>query len=232
MWAWDACLGGGQPPGAAEPWRRDRRERCPRCPLALPPAPPRLLAWGRYARARRQRRGQGQPATCDCLGLPPMGGPTKRGKLTDRCYTIAPRLRQKRQAVQQPLRARRPWLSEQLGAWRNRVVREPYRSSGGPRTRGRRGVVRARIRRDWGRSLRRRRQRHRRPWQRRYRLATPGLPAPSMRPPSPAPRLRGTTRGTSPVRSCRTPGAVRGARKLASLPRPSRLTVVSNHSQS
>src|SRR5262249_60301194 len=120
---WAVGRGGGRPPGPAEPWRRDRRERCPRCPLALPPAPTRLLAWGRCARARRQRRGQGQPATCDCLGLPPMGGPTQRGKVTGRRCPSAPRLRQTRQAVQQPLRARRPWLSEQLGAWRNRVVR-------------------------------------------------------------------------------------------------------------
>ena len=47
-------------------------------------------------------------------------------------------------------------------------------------------------------------------WQRMYRLATQWLPESYIMHPYPAQRLRVTTRGKSPVQSCRTPGSVRG----------------------
>jgi len=71
-------------------------------------------------------------------------------------------------------------------------------------------VFRERILRYWWHTLRRRRQRHRISWQRIDALATAWLPPPHILHPYPAHRLRVTTRGKSPVRSCRTPGAVRG----------------------
>jgi hypothetical protein len=47
-------------------------------------------------------------------------------------------------------------------------------------------------------------------WQRMDQHATQGLPDPHILHPYPAQRLRGMTRGRSPVRSCRTLGSVRG----------------------
>jgi RNA-directed DNA polymerase len=208
--SWDDGMGGVQPKDAAEQGVSARRERCHRGHLALPPAKTRLREVGRWASDRRQRRGPGQPATGDFLGFPHMGGTTQRGKVTVRLGPIAQRLRKKLQEVKQPRRMRRHWPIEKLGAWRQSGVGGHSRYSGVPRNMGRLWGVRERIRRSWGRPRRRRSQRHRMTWQRLDRRATPWLPAPPMLPPYPAQRLRGTTQGRSPVRSCRTPGSVRG----------------------
>src|SRR5262252_2952961 len=144
------------------------------------------------------------------LGLTPMGSPTTRGKVTGRRCPSATRLRKQRQEVTQTRRERMPWPIATLGAWLTRVVVGHYRSSGVPRNRGRLRVCRDCRLRDWCRIVRRRSQRQRLTWQRRYPLATPWLPAPHLRHPYPAQRWRVTTQGKSPVRSCRTPGSVRG----------------------
>ncbi len=205
-----ACRVGFQPTAAAEPCVRALRERCHRGPRARHPDTPRRRAGGRWARARRQRRGPGHPATVDVLGLTPRCGPTTRGQWTVRRGPIAPRLRTQRQEVTPTLRARLHGPREPRGAGLTRGVGGHSRSSGVPRTRGRRWVVRKRRRRYGCRPRRRRRQRQRLPWQRMDRRATHGLPAPHSRQPSPAQRLRVTTHGRRPVRSCRTPGAGRG----------------------
>ena len=206
----DDCMVGFEHKDAAEQLRSDLRERCPRCYRALPPAKTRRMECGRWASARRQRRGQGQPETVAFLGLTPMGSPTTRGKVTGRRCPSATRLRKQRQEVTQTRRERMPWPIATLGAWLTRVVVGHYRSSGVPRNRGRLRVCRDCRLRDWCRIVRRRSQRQRLTWQRRYPLATPWLPAPHLRHPYPAQRWRVTTQGKSPVRSCRTPGSVRG----------------------
>jgi RNA-directed DNA polymerase len=206
----DDCMVGFQHQDDAEQCRSDLRERCQRCRLELHPEKTRLSECGRWARARRQRRGQGQPETCDVRGLTHRCGTTTRGKCTVRRCTIAKRLRTRLQEVKQTLRARLHWPIEKLGAWLTRGVVGHDRYSGVPRNLGRLRVVRAGILRDWCRIVRRRSQRHRMPWQRRYRLATQWLPEPHIMHPYPAPRRRVTTRGRSSVRSYRTPGSVRG----------------------
>ena len=85
-----------------------------------------------------------------------------------------------------------------------------YRYSGGPRNGRLLTVFRDTIMRYGGQTLRRRSQRHRMIWPRMYALAEHWLPTPPIFHPYPAQRLRVTTRGKSPVRECRTPGAVRG----------------------
>jgi len=79
-----------------------------------------------------------------------------------------------------------------------------------PRKGSVRQVCRAPSMRSWGQTRRRRRQRHRMTWPRMDALAEPGLPNPHILHPYPAPRVCVTTRGRRPVRSCRTPGSVRG----------------------
>jgi RNA-directed DNA polymerase len=116
-----------------------------------------------------------------------------------RC-TIAKRLRKKLQEVKQTLRERMHWPSEKRGAWLKRGVTGHYRYYGVPRNLGRLWVFRERLRRYWCRTLRRRSQRHRMPWQRMYQLATQGLPEPHILHPYPAQRLCVTTQGRSPVR--------------------------------
>jgi RNA-directed DNA polymerase len=206
----DDVIVGFEPRDDAERFGAERRARCQKFHLDLHPEQTRLSACGRDATERRQRRGQGTPATCDVLGLTHIGGQTRTGQLTVRRKTIAKRLRKTRQEVTQTLRERRHWPIRPLGAWLKRVLMGHYRYSGVPRHMGMRRVVRDRLRRYGCHTRRRRSQRHRLSWPRRYQRARPWLPEPHLLHPDPAPRLRVTTRGRSPVRSCRTPGSVRG----------------------
>lgn len=148
----DEFMVGVQHQDDAEPLGRDRRERFHRVPLARHPDQTRLRAVGRWASARRQRRGHGQPETFDVLGCTPRGGPTTRGTCTVRRGPLAPRLRQTLQEVKQPRRARLHGPIETRGAWLKRVVRGHSRYEGVPRHRGRLWVFRERIRRDWCRT--------------------------------------------------------------------------------
>ena len=207
----DAGRVGCQHRDAAEPLLSERRERCHRGHRALPPEKTRLRACGRSARERRQRRGPGHPEPVAVLGVPHRCGPPTRGQCTGRRCPLAKRRGQKRQEGQQTRRERLHWPIEQRGAWRKRVVLGHSRSSGGPRHRGRLWGFRERLLRDGCGPLRRRSQRQRLPWQRRYPRATQWLPAPHMLHPSPAQRLCVTTRGQSPVRECRPPGSGRAA---------------------
>jgi group II intron reverse transcriptase/maturase len=106
----------------AEQFLSDLRERCHRFHLELHPEKTRLIACGRWASARRQRRGQGKPETFDFLGVTHMCGTTKRGKGMVRRCPIAKRLRKKLQEVQQTLRERMHWPIEKRGAWLTRGV--------------------------------------------------------------------------------------------------------------
>jgi RNA-directed DNA polymerase len=207
---WDDVIVGFQHKDDAEQFRSDLRERFHRFHLALHPDKTRLIECGRRASERRQRRGQGKPETCDFLGLTHLGSKTRTGKCTVRRKTVAKRLRKKLQEVKQTLRERMHWPIRQLGAWLKSVLTGHYRYDGVPRNMGMLRVFRERILRYWCRTLRRRSQRHRISWQRIYALATPWLPPPHILHPSPAQRLRVTTRGRSPGRECRTPGSVRG----------------------
>jgi RNA-directed DNA polymerase len=184
----------------AEQFVSDLRERFHRVPLELHPDKTRLIECGRWASERRQRRGQGKPETFDFLGFTHMCGTTKQGKCTVRRSPIAKRLRKKLQEVKETLRVRMHWPIEKLGAWLKSVVVGHDRYYGVPRNMGMLRVCRERVLRDWCRILRRRSQRHRMPWQRRYPLATRWLPKPQIMHPYPAQRLRVTTQGRSPVR--------------------------------
>ena len=184
----------------AEQFRRDLWERFHRFHLERHPDKTRLLACGRWARDRRQRRGQGKPETFDLLGLTHIGSQTRTGKFTVRRKTIAKRLRQKLQEITQTLRERMHWPIRQLGAWLKSVLTGHYRDYGVPRNLGMLRVFRERILRYWCHTLRRRSQRHRMTWQRIYVLATQWLPQPHILHPYPAQRVRVTTQGRSPVR--------------------------------
>jgi RNA-directed DNA polymerase len=133
---------GLQPKADAEPWLNDRRERCHRCHRARHPDQTRLREGGRWASARRQRRGQGKPESVDWLGLTPMGSQTRTGTWTVRRQTGAQRLRTQWQEIKQTLRERRHGPRRQRGAWRKRVLTGPDRYEGVPRHMRRRRVVR------------------------------------------------------------------------------------------
>jgi RNA-directed DNA polymerase len=201
---------GVEPRDAAERFWSARRERMGQCKRQRHPEKTRLLDCGRCAAERRQRRAQGQPATFDVLGLTPICRHTRHGKCTVRRQTMAQRRRKTRQAVKDTRRRRMHWPLPQQGAWLQSVLLGHDRYAAGPRHGTRLTVFRDTSMRSWCQTRRRRRQRHRRPWPCMYALAAPWLPTPPLLPPSPAPRVCVTPRGRSPVRSCHTPGSVRG----------------------
>ena len=184
----------------AERFWAERRNRVQPCHLARPPEKTRRIECGRCAAERRQRRGQGSPETFDLLGVTPRCSKTRTGKCTVRRQTIAKRLRQTLQDSKAALRERMHWPIPHQGAWRRRVLLGHSRDYAVPRHGRRLKVFREGIRRYGGRTRRRRSQRHRLTWQRLYALVERWLPSPPMLHPYPAPRLRVTTRGRSPVR--------------------------------
>jgi RNA-directed DNA polymerase len=196
--------------GDAERGWTEPRARFQQFNLALHPEKTRLIEFGRFAADRRQRRGRGKPEPFDVLGLTHICSQTRKGKFTVRRKTIAKRRRPKRQEVKAARRRRLHEPIPQQGAWLGSVLRGHYRYYGVPRTRSLLAVFHDCVMRYWCQTLRRRRQRHRLTWPRLYALAAHWLPPPQIVHPYPAPRLRVTTRGRSPVRSCRTPGSVRG----------------------
>jgi len=107
----DDCLAGVEQRAAAERVWTERRERFRQFTLERPPEKARLSAWGRFAAARRQRRGQGQPERVDVLGLPHSCSQTRTGKCTVR--------RQKLPEVKAALR-RRLHAPLPPGGWRGR----------------------------------------------------------------------------------------------------------------
>jgi len=175
-------------------------ERLQKFHLELHPEKTRLLEFGRFAAARRQRRGQGQPETLDFLGFTHTCSQTKQGKFTVRRKTIAKRLRKKVQEVRDTLRRRMHWPISQQGAWLRSVLLGHDRYYAVPRHGSRLRMFRETIMRYWCRTLRRRSQRHRLTWQRMYTLAKQWLPEPHILHPYPAQRLCVTTRGRSQVR--------------------------------
>jgi group II intron reverse transcriptase/maturase len=184
----------------AERFWRELRDRMGQFNLELHPEKTRLIEFGRFAAERRQRRAQGKPATFDFLGFTHICSKTRNGKFTVRRKTIAQRLRKKLQAVKDTLRRRMHWPIPQQGAWLKSVLLGHYRYYAVPRNGSLLTVFRDTIMRYWCQTLRRRSQRHRTTWPRRYALAEQWLPKPHILHPYPAQRLCVTTRGRSPVR--------------------------------
>jgi hypothetical protein len=124
----DAFLVGFEDRDDAERFWGERRDRVQQFALELPPEKTRLIECGRFAAARRARRGQGQPETCDVLGFTPMCSKTRPGKGTGRRTTSAQRRRKQLQEVKETLRRRRPWPIPRQGAWLKSVLLGHYRS--------------------------------------------------------------------------------------------------------
>ena len=148
------------------------------CAVPLPPTTPPLSECGRCARAKRQRRGAGKPETCTVLGCRPIGERTRNGKDTLRRKTEKQRRRAQLKAIQDTLRWHWHKPSAAQGAGRRSGVRG-YEGSYAVPTHGRLMAACRQAVQGYGRrTLRRRSQRHRLPWERLERCADRWLPKP------------------------------------------------------
>ena len=160
----DDCIVGFAYRDAAERFWRELQERFEKCTWELHPEKTRLSECGRYAADRRQRRGQGNPATCDLLGFTHTCRTTRKGKCTVRRKTIAQRLRKQLPAVKDTRRRRLHGPMPPQGAWLHSVLLGHYRYYGVPRNGRLLRVFRDTIMRSWCQTRRRRSQRHRMTW--------------------------------------------------------------------
>jgi len=177
------------------------RGRLAKFRLELHPDKTRLLAFGRFARCRRQRsREPGAPETFNFLGLTHICGLTREGKFALLRHTMRQRLTAKLSEVGAELRRRRQDPIPVQGRWLASVLRGHVAYYGVPNNGRALNSFRTAITQRWYRSLRRRSQRRRLNWQRMDALATRWLAPARIVHPWPGHRFDARNCDKSPVR--------------------------------
>jgi len=176
------------------------RERFRAFNLELHAEKTRVIEFGRYAAERRERRGEGKPATFNFLGFTHACDQTKKGRFTVLRQTIAKRMHAKLTELTEALRRRMHLPLRDVGRWLGQVLRGHYRYYGVPRNYAALKTFRDRVRRLWHRVLTRRGQKGRIGETRMSRIAACWLPSPAICHPYPNERLAVMIRGKSPVR--------------------------------
>lgn len=157
--------------------------------LSLHPDKTRLIEFGRYAAARRARRGLGKPETFNFLGFTLICSRSRAGKFLLRRTSRRDRLRAKLKEVKEGLRRRMHDAIAEQGEWLNQVVSGFFNYHAVP-TNGRaleafrQGVIW-----HWGRTLRRRSQKGALVWDRTQTIADDWLPKPTILHPWPNQRF-------------------------------------------
>jgi RNA-directed DNA polymerase len=174
----------------AERFHKELVERMQAFGLELHPTKTRLIEFGRFAAASRERRGLGKPETFNFLGFTHSCSKTwARGRFQVLRRTIAKRLRTKLQEIKAALRERMHQDVEEQGKWLRSVLRGYYNYFAVPGNMARlRGFWRQ-VARTWLRVLRRRSQRSRLTWRRYCSLVNTWLPPPSVIHPYPEQRF-------------------------------------------
>ena len=196
----DDIVVGFQHRSDAERFQADLVQRFARFNLELNTEKTRLIEFGRFAAENRRRRGLGKPETFSFLGFTHMCGKTRAGRFALRRKTTAKRMAAKLREVNALLEQRRHWPVPEQGQWLGSVVRGHIAYYAVPGNIAAVSAFRKQVTRHWGRSLRRRSQRHRVTWERMGRLEARWLPAARITHPWPNVRFDARTQGRSPVR--------------------------------
>jgi RNA-directed DNA polymerase len=184
----------------AERFLEELRGRFAKFGLELHPDKTRLIPFGRNA-DRVWRNGRGpKPDTFNFLGFTHSSGKTRRGKFIVLRQTMRRRMQAKLNELKQELRRRMHQTIPEQGAYLRSVVMGHVRYYGVPLNGWAIGVFRRRVGWLWGRTLRRRSQKHRLPWQRIHRYVDRWLPSARVCHPYPWVRFAVITQGRSPVR--------------------------------
>jgi len=138
----------------------------------------RLIEFGRHAVDRRARAGLGKPETFKFLGFVFICGKTRRGQFSVQRKTRRDRMQAKLKEVKQELRKRMHQPIPEQGRWLAQVVRGYFAYHAVPTNRASISAFRRYVIRLWHRTLRRRSQKDRFPWERMPRLADDWLPQP------------------------------------------------------
>jgi group II intron reverse transcriptase/maturase len=154
------------------------RARLEEFALSLHPEKTRLIEFGRHAADRRARRGLGKPETFNFLGFTLVCGKSRRGQFLVHRKSRRDRMQAKLKEVKQELRKRMHQPIPEQGRWLAQVVRGYFAYHAVPTNRASIGAFRRYVVRLWHRTLRRRSQKDRFPWERMPRLADDWLPQP------------------------------------------------------
>jgi group II intron reverse transcriptase/maturase len=165
------------------------RERLQGFALTLHPDKTRLIEFGRFAAANRERRGLGKPETFRFLGFTFICGRSRRGKFQIRRKSRADRMRAKLQEIKQGLRRRMHQPIPAQGGWLKQVMTGYLNYHAVPTNSRALGVFRHRITLQWRHALQRRSHKAGLTWQRMRRLATDWLPKPRILHPWPNARF-------------------------------------------
>jgi two-component sensor histidine kinase len=162
----DAVLG-FQHRHEAERFLEQLRERLAKFGLELHPEKTRLIEFGRYAAARRKKRGQGKPETFNFLGFTHICGTSYRaGYFVVQRKTIGKRMAAKLKDIKAKLRQRMHESIKDTLKWLQSVVRGYFQYHAIPGNEQRLRAFRKDVLRLWLRQLRRRSQRSRWTWKR------------------------------------------------------------------
>jgi group II intron reverse transcriptase/maturase len=154
------------------------RARLEEFALSLHPEKTRLIEFGRHAADRRARAGLGKPETFKFLGFLFICGKSRRGQFLVHRKSRRDRMQAKLKEVKQELRKRMHQPIPEQGRWLAQVVRGYFAYHAVPTNRASISAFRRYVVRLWHRTLRRRSQKDRFPWERMPSLADDWLPQP------------------------------------------------------
>src|SRR5438045_4474796 len=165
------------------------RERLAEFALTLHPEKTRLIAFGRLAAAERAKLGLGKPETFDFLGFTHICGRTRQGRFQIRRKSRRDRRSAKLREIKDELRQRMQQPLPEQGRWLKLVITGYYAYYAVPTNSRSLRAFRDHVVRLWGRTLRRRSERHALTWERMGKVADDWLPQPRILHPWPSIRF-------------------------------------------
>lgn len=174
----DDIVAGFEHKADAERFLADLHQRLAGFALALHPDKTRLIEFGRFAAANRERRGLGKPETFNFLGFTHICGRSRKGHFQLRRKSRRDRMQTKLRALKAELRRRRHGTIPDQGRWLKQVVTGWYNYHAVPTNGSALGAFREHVSELWMRTLRRRSQKDRTSWPQMRRIVSQWLPSP------------------------------------------------------
>src|ERR1700694_3848262 len=165
------------------------RERLAEFALTLHPEKTRLIACGRLPAAHRAELGLGKPETFDFLGFTHICGRTRQGRFQIRRKSRRDRRCAKLREIKDELRQRMQQPIPEQGRWLKLVITGYYAYHAVTTNSRSLRAFRDHVVRLWGRTLRRRSQKHALTWERMGKVADDWLPQPRILHPWPSIRF-------------------------------------------
>ena len=167
------------------------RQRLEEFTLSLHPDKTRLIEFGRFTAANRERRGLGKPETFTFLGFTFICSRSRKGSFLVRRKSRGDRMQGKLKEIKKELRRRLHRTVSEKGAWLRQVITGYFAYHAVPTSSRALGAFRYHVIDLWRRTLRRRSQQDRTTWARITRLANDFLPKPRILHPWPMQRFAG-----------------------------------------